>query len=481
MKGVRSLREMTRLLDTDARLRKLCLIKDKEPGYPRSVLSRFSRKVGEDKLNRIIDEKVVKLLKSNKAREIDVVLDASFIKAWSTRHPTDNQTGYSDADARVGRAGRTFALGYKLHLSVDSKTMLPLTSVFASANQNEKKHSLNLLEKTKKVLSRSGAKLRSVIADSQYSDTKIRIAAGKTVIPYPTNQKRDVKGLLRVDKKFRTYSPTSQRKEYNKRPHIEAVNSFLKTQYSMAMNKVRGLSSIATYALYSILCLVLNREAAENIRRPDKAVSNILQHIIKGQGSAEALPSEWLASVQADLKACVFEGFSIVFKHNFEVDLRAVMPGDGEASARLRCANIVASLTMKGLALYRLKDKDSYDIYSVAGFYGKGPKQATEGFMAALKEKGLEKTTVDAVAELKDGPFDEKNIACACIHYVFPSEEWSCMRNPLVAPTMIVYRSASSNETAHTSEKAASRKEYITIGALPPREKMRKKVRKQHF
>ena len=149
MKGVRSLREMTRLLDADLRLRKLCLIKDKEPEYPRSVLSRFSRKVGEDNLNRIIDEKVVKLLRSNKAREIDVVLDASFIKAWSTRHPTDCQIGYSDAEARVGRAGRTFALGYKLHLSVDSKTMLPLTSVFASANQNEKKHSLNLLEKTK--------------------------------------------------------------------------------------------------------------------------------------------------------------------------------------------------------------------------------------------------------------------------------------------------------------------------------------------
>ena len=273
MKGVRSLREMTRLLDTDARLRKLCLIKDKEPGYPRSVLSRFSRKVGEDSLTRIIDEKVVKLLRSNKAREIDVVLDASFIKAWSTRHPTDCRTGYSDADARVGRAGRTFALGYKLHLSVDSKTMLPLTSVFASANQNEKKHSLTLLEKTKQVLSRSGAKLRSVIADSQYSDTKIRVAAGKTVIPYPSNQKRDVKGLLRVDKKFRTYGPTSQKKEYHKRPHIEAVNSFLKTQYSMAMNKVRGLSNTATYALYSILCLVLNREAAENIGRKDKAVS----------------------------------------------------------------------------------------------------------------------------------------------------------------------------------------------------------------
>jgi len=264
---------MTRLLDADLRLRKLCLIKDKEPEYPRSVLSRFSRKVGEDNLNRIIDEKVVKLLRSNKAREIDVVLDASFIKAWSTRHPTDCQIGYSDAEARVGRAGRTFALGYKLHLSVDSKTMLPLTSVFASANHNEKKHSLNLLEKTKQVLTRSGAQLRRVIADSQYSDNKLRIAAGKTVIPYPSNQKRDVKGLLRVDKKFRTYGPINQKKEYHKRPRIEAVNSFLKTQYSMAMNKVRGLSNIATYALYSILCLVLNREAAENIGRKDKAIS----------------------------------------------------------------------------------------------------------------------------------------------------------------------------------------------------------------
>ena len=81
MKGVRSLREMTRLLDADPRLRKLCLIKKMEAAYPRSVLSRLSRKVGEDKLTRIIKEKVVKLLKQNDAKEVDVVFDASFIKA----------------------------------------------------------------------------------------------------------------------------------------------------------------------------------------------------------------------------------------------------------------------------------------------------------------------------------------------------------------------------------------------------------------
>jgi hypothetical protein len=100
-----------------------------------------------------------------------------------------------------------------------------------------------------------------------------RSAAGEAVIPYPANQKRGVEGLLRVDRKFRTYGPKDQRREYHKRPHIEAVYSFLKTQYSLAINKVKGLGNVASYALYSLLCLVLNREAAENLGRFDKAVS----------------------------------------------------------------------------------------------------------------------------------------------------------------------------------------------------------------
>jgi hypothetical protein len=91
---------MTRLLDTDLRLRKLCLIKLGEAGYSRSVLSRFIRKVGEDSLTRIIEEKVVKLLKRNDAREVDSVFDASFTRAWSTRHPLDNQKGYSERALR---------------------------------------------------------------------------------------------------------------------------------------------------------------------------------------------------------------------------------------------------------------------------------------------------------------------------------------------------------------------------------------------
>jgi transposase len=151
--------------------------------------------------------------------------------------------------------------------------MLPLSCLFASANDNEKKHSLTILEWAKQVLKRSGVKLRSLIADSQYSDGKIRAAVDKAVIPYPSNQKRGVSHILRGDKKFRTYGPEEQKKEYHKRPPIEAVNSFLKTQCGMVINKVRGLRQVATYALFSILCLVLNRRAAQNTGRKDKAVS----------------------------------------------------------------------------------------------------------------------------------------------------------------------------------------------------------------
>jgi hypothetical protein len=81
MKAIRSLRELSRILNVDQRLRKLCLIEEGERGYPRSVLSRFTKRVGAERLRRIIDEKVVMLLKRSGVEEVDIVLDASFIKA----------------------------------------------------------------------------------------------------------------------------------------------------------------------------------------------------------------------------------------------------------------------------------------------------------------------------------------------------------------------------------------------------------------
>jgi hypothetical protein len=272
MKAIRSIRELTRILDVDQRMRRLCLIKKDEGGYPRSVLSRFIHLIGAETLRLIIDEKVAMLLRRAGVEEVDAVLDASFLKAWSTRNPDDNRTGLSDPDARVGRSGRGFDLGYKLHTSVEPKRILPLASVLAPANENEKRHAPSLVERTRGVLDRAGVRLRCLIADSQYSSERVRSLVGDSVIPYMSNQMRG-EDVLRVDRWFRTHGPEELVEEYRKRPAVEALFAFMKAQYGLNVNRVRGLVNVSVYALLSVLCCVLNREAAENLGRPDKALS----------------------------------------------------------------------------------------------------------------------------------------------------------------------------------------------------------------
>lgn len=272
MKGIRSLRELARILDVDNRIRRLCLVKKDERGYPRSVLSRFTHRVGAETLRLIIEEKVVTLLRRAGVEEVDAVLDASFIKAWSIRHPESNKVGLSDRDARVGRSGRSFGLGYKLHTSVDPRRILPLASVLAPANENEKRHAPSLVERTRGVLGRAGARLRCLIGDSQYSSRNVRSLVDYSVIPYMSNQRRG-EDVLRVDRLFRTHGPEDLVEMYRRRPAAEALFAFVKNQYGLTVNRVRGLVNVSVYALLSVLCLVLNREAAVNVGRPDKAMS----------------------------------------------------------------------------------------------------------------------------------------------------------------------------------------------------------------
>jgi hypothetical protein len=270
MKGIRSLRELARILDVDQRIRRLCPVMRDEGGYPRSVLSRFTHLVGAEALRLIVEEKVVMLLRRSRAVEVDAVLDACFVKAWSIRDPESNRVGFSDPDARVGRNGRGFDLGYKLHSSVEPKWILPLASVLAPANQNEKRHAPFLVERTRAVLGRAGARLRCLVADSQYSSRRVRGLCEDSVIPYTLGQRGDG---LRVDRVFRAHGSADLVAEYRKRPAVEAFFAYLRNQFGLNVIRVRGLLRVSVYALLSVLCVVLNREAAENMGRPDKALS----------------------------------------------------------------------------------------------------------------------------------------------------------------------------------------------------------------
>jgi hypothetical protein len=104
-----------------------------------------------------------------------------------------------------------------------------------------------------------------------------------------------------------------------------------------------------------------------------------------------------LVKIQHDLRACLIEGSSVVFKLNRRESVEGVLPGDGATSAEIRMASVASCLTMKGLALPRLSDKDSYDIYAVAGFCGGGPNQASQAFLDDLGSAQMEERELNAL------------------------------------------------------------------------------------
>jgi hypothetical protein len=69
---------------------------------------------GEENLNKIVDEKVISFLKDNPAKDVEVLLDASFVKAWSTRGPIDVKTGYScrEAAQNIGKKDKAASPTY---------------------------------------------------------------------------------------------------------------------------------------------------------------------------------------------------------------------------------------------------------------------------------------------------------------------------------------------------------------------------------
>jgi len=205
------------------------------------------------------------LLKGGVISGETVVLDATFVKAYSRRDSHENSCGKSDPEARVGRNGKTYECGYKLHIA---------TVIAAPPNRNEKKHASALF---RKALKSTKQRTRTLVADSQYSSRKLGEQLSphnvKTVIPYPANQGKDKKTLLRVDKYFRTHGPACERQTYNERGAIERVNSRLKEQLCLKRHRARDLKRITIHALLCIIAMLLNALTALRLNRPEKARS----------------------------------------------------------------------------------------------------------------------------------------------------------------------------------------------------------------
>ena len=271
LRHVPSDRMLVRQMWKDPRLRRICDIEENEPPYGIAVLSRFRKRVGPERLMRIVDHAIETLIEKRRIKGETLAMDSTFIKACSRRN-LDNRTGYSDPESRVGRAVKTRDLGYRLHLAVDAKSELPIAMTVAPANENEKKHSIKLFEKAS-----IHVKPKRLVADPQYSSQSLRDAALKQgtvpVIPYPRNQQRGVKGILRIDRKFKSHGPQELRRAYRKRVSVERVFSRLKNLTGLTQHGLRGLAKMTFHAQLCLLIMLFTAQAALNTHRPSKTRS----------------------------------------------------------------------------------------------------------------------------------------------------------------------------------------------------------------
>jgi hypothetical protein len=106
LRHIPSDRMLVRQMWKDTRLRRICDIEENEPPYGIAVLSRFRSKVGPERLMRIVDHAVEKLVEKRRIKGETLAMNSMFIKACS-RRSLDNRTGYSGPESRVGRAVKT--------------------------------------------------------------------------------------------------------------------------------------------------------------------------------------------------------------------------------------------------------------------------------------------------------------------------------------------------------------------------------------
>lgn len=243
LRHIPSDRMLVRQLWKDPRLKAICDIEASQLPYGIAVLSRFRSRVGPQRLACITDDLIETLMKKGRIKGKTLALDSTFIKAYS-----------------------------RLHLAVDAKSELPVAMVVASANENEKKHSLMWFEKAS-----IHVRPEYVVADPQYSSNSLREELLRNgaipVIPYPRNQMKGVKGVLRVDKKFRSHGPQELRQAYKKRVAVERVFSRLKNLVDLKEHNLRGLAKLTFHSQLCVIAMLLLAQAAVNTHKNGKSRS----------------------------------------------------------------------------------------------------------------------------------------------------------------------------------------------------------------
>jgi hypothetical protein len=110
-----------------------------------------------------------------------------------------------------------------------------------------------------------------------------------------------------------------------------------------------------------------------------------------------------LRTLQPGVRAFICSGCEVAARHSFDYLLKGALPGGARAQATLRVADVIGSLTTKGLAIkHRLKEKDPYDIYTLLKHYG--PERAAREF-TPLRNRQPYKAALELIRRQFHSPY----------------------------------------------------------------------------
>ena len=200
-------------------------------------------------------------------------IDSTAFKAYSTRDST-NRRGRSDPDADVGRAGRTYILGYRVHLICCADGDVPLAFTVQPVSRNDKLFYKPLLEEAWT----AGARFRVVAADRQYDSMELRrwtkeAFGAEAAIPTYHRRGEKPRGGLRVNGRFRVTGPKLLVKAYHRRLSVERVFKKMKRQLGLESHHLRGLANVTIHACVILMCVLAVIIASYKAGKPSKARS----------------------------------------------------------------------------------------------------------------------------------------------------------------------------------------------------------------
>jgi transposase len=266
--GIPSERALAEELAKCRDYRRICGFRRYTPS--RGCFTHFRRnRFKEEKFKEAFNFMVGQAIALGAVKGLVLAVDSTAFKAYSARDAS-NKRGKSDPDADVGRAGRTYILGYRVHLAC-AEGDVPLAYTVQPISRNDKLFYKQLLEEAWK----TGVRFRVVAGDRQYDSAMLREwtkekFGAETAIP--TRHQKPGKGL-QVDAKFRVTGPKRLVKAYHERLGAERIFKKLKRQLSLENHYLKGLANVTIHACITLMCVLAVAIASYKAGKPKKARS----------------------------------------------------------------------------------------------------------------------------------------------------------------------------------------------------------------